>query len=322
MALEDQLDIITDNYIESNKPEDIIFQDNVLLYMLMSGKKFQDTLVTPGELVDGGKKIKVFLEYAKSHVGAYGNTTKIPQSKKDILNAALFRWAGYYAANTIDLDDQVQNSGKAALVDLVHAKLGNIHKTVRDQMGTDAYASASSSLALLGLGDLFEDTSSTAYGEVAEDDMDDWKANLIETAEAISFKVMQTIRRTAKVGQSKDAKPNLYITTDTLKDGFERTLQTQARYSDTNLVNAGFDNVLFGGVPVVADDKQSSGIMDALNLNMLKMKTHTKWPFTKPKWEYSKDQPDTLTCNTRWIGQLVCTNRKAHCRHTGLTEPS
>jgi len=322
MALEDQLDVITENYIESNRPEDIIFQDNVLLYMLMSGKKFQDTLVQPGETVDGGKKIKTFLEIAKSHVGSYGNTTKIPQSKKDILNAALYRWAGYYAANTIDLEEQIQNNGKAALIDLVHSKLGNIHKTIRDKMGTDVYASAADTISFLGLGDMFNTTSSTAYGNIKEDDLDDWAANVDDTSEAISFKVMQAIRRTAKVGQSKDAKPNIYITTDTLKDGFERTLQTQARYSDTNLVNAGFDNVLFGGVPVVADDKQASGYMDALNLRYLKAKTHTKWPFTKPKWEYSKDQPDTLTANTRWIGQLICTNRKAHARHTNLSEPS
>ena len=322
MSLTDQLAIITEDYIASNKPEDVIFDDNVLLYMLMSGSKFQDTLIQPGETVDGGKKIKTFLEYAKSHVGSYGNTTKIPQSKKDILNAALFRWAGYYAANTIDLEEQIQNNGKAALVDLVHAKLGNIHKTIRDQMGTDVYASAADSSAFLGLGNLFNTSTSTAYGDVTEADMAEWKANVITDAEAISFKVMQTIRRTAKVGQSKDAKPNIYITTDALKDGFERTLHTQARYSNTNLVNAGFDNVLFGSVPVVADDKQSSGILDALNLRFLKVKTHTKWKFTTPIWEYSKDQPDTLTANTRWIGQLVCTNRKAHCRHTNLTEPS
>ena len=322
MALEAQLAVITEDWIESNRPEDVIFDDNVLLYMLMAGKKFQDTLVQPGELVDGGKKIKTFLEYAKSHVGTYGNTTKIPQSKKDILNAALFRWAGYYSANTIDLEEQIQNNGDAALIDLAHAKLANIHKTIRDQMGTDVYASASNAVAFLGLGNLFDTDTAVSYGNVTEDDMAEWKANVIDDNEAISFKVMQEIRRTAKVGQSRDAKPNLYITTDTLKDGFERTLHTQVRYSDTNLVSAGFDNVLFGSVPVVADDKQASGVMDALNLRFLKAKTHTKWKFTTPKWEYSKDQPDTLTANTRWIGQLVCTNRKAHCRHTNLTDPS
>ena len=316
-----QLQSATDDYVEKT-PIDVYFDDNVLLYMLMSGGKFQDNLVSPGDLVDGGEKIKIMLEYAKANSGTYGNTTKIPQSKVDIINAARFRWAGAYSANTIDLDEKVQNSGKAAVVDLAFAKLRNIQKTIRDDMGTNIYSAAADSDSILGLGDLFETTSSTAYGSVKEDDMADWVANVITTAEAISFKVMQTIKRTAKVGQNKMAKPNLYITTDTLKDGFERTLQVQARYSDTKMVDAGFDNVLFAGVPVVADDKQSEGIVDALNLRYLSLKTHSDYKFTAPKWEYSKDQPDTYTANVRWIGQLCCSNRKAHCRHSGLTDPT
>jgi hypothetical protein len=208
------------------------------------------------------------------------------------------------------------------LINLAHAILKNIHKTIRDNMGDDVYnARGDNARAFIGLGDLFNTTTSEVYGSIKEDDMADWKANVLDDAVPISFKIMQKIRRTAKIGQSRDAKPNIYITTDVLKDGFERTLHTQARYSNTKLVDAGFDNVLFGGVPLVADDKQSDGIVDGLNLNYLKAKTHTKWKFTTPKWEYSKDQPDTLTANTRWIGQLICANRKAHCRHENLTEP-
>ena len=321
MSLLGQLEAITENYFIKT-PVDIYFDDNVLLYMLMSGGKYKDNLVQPGETVDGGKKIQVFLEYGASHKGSYGATTKIPQSKKDILDAARFRWAGYYAANTIDLDDQVQNAGEAQLVDLVFAKLQNIDKSIRDQMGTDIYASAADTNSFLGLGNLFNASTSTEYGDITAAEMANWKANVDADGGAISFKIMQEARRTASVGQSKDKKPNLYITTAALKDGFERTLQAQVRYRNEDLANAGFDNVLFGGVPVVADDKQTAGYMDALNLNFLSIKTHAKYQFTPKKWEYSKDQPDTLTANTRWIGQLVCTNRKAHARFTGLTEPA
>jgi len=321
MALElTEIQAITDDYVDKGTT-DIYFDDNVLLYMLMAGGKFQDSLVSAGETVDGGQKIRVFLEHNKSNTGAYGNTTKIPQSKVDILNAARFPWAGYYASNAIDLDDQVQNSGDAALVSLVQAKLKNIQKTIRDSMGTDIYASAATANNFLGLGNLFDTTTATAYGSIAEVDLAKWKANVDTTAEAISYKVMQSIRRNAAVGQSKSQKPNLYITTELLKDGFERTLQANVRYADVKLVNAGFDNVLFGGQPVVADDKQATGHMDALNLNYMKCRTHAKYKFTTPKWEYSKDQPDTLVANTRWIGQLTTSHRAAHCRHTALTEP-
>ncbi len=317
-----EVQAITNDYVLKKKAEDIVFQDSVLLYMLMNDGKFQDNLVTAGELVDGGERIRVILEYAKSNGGTYGNTTKIPQAKVDILNAARFRWAGAFGSNAIDLDDRRQNSGDAAIVDLVHAKVNSIRKTIRDTLGDQVYAQAVNGDALLGLGDLFETTTSTPYGEIATDDMADWKANVITTSEDMSFKVMQAIRRTAKVGQNKSDKPNLYITTDLMKDAYERTLTPAVRYQDTKLANAGFDNVLFGGVPVVADDKQSAGILDALNTNYLNLKTHKDFAFTDIEWEGSRVQPDPWVANQRWSGQLVTSHRKAHCRHTNLTDPT
>ena len=317
---ETELQVATDDYTE-NTPIDIFFEDNVLLYMLMNGTKFQDTMVTAGELVDGGKRIKVFLEYAGSNVVAYGPTTAIPVSKKRIIQAAYFRWAGYAASNLIDLDDKIQNTGTEMIVNLAQAKLENIQKTLRDKMGTCVYSAAADTIDFLGLGDLFDTTTSKAYGGIKEDDMPNWKANVITTAETMTYKAMQTIRRTAAVGQSRDSKPNLYITTDTLKDSFERTLQAQVRFEDKNLANAGFDTILFGRVPIVSDDKQADGYCDGLNLNYLFMKTHKDYAFTRPVWErLSTDKPDNLLANQRFIGQLVTNHRKAHCRHTNLSE--
>lgn len=316
-----EIQAVTDDYVKKGTT-DIYAVDNVLLYMLMTGGKFQDSLVTAGELADGGEMIRVIVEYDRSHSGAYGNTTKIPQSKKATLNAARFRWAGYYAANAIDLDDQIQVTGDPALVDLVQSKIKNIQKTIRDAMGAAVYASAATTKDILGLGNLFSASTSTEYGSIQEADMAKWKHNLDATGGAISYKIMQAIRRAAKVGQSKDLKPNLYITTDVLKDGFERTLQANVRFRNEKLVDAGFDNVLFGGAPVVADDRQTAEYVDAINLNFMSLKTHTKYQFTTPKWEYDKEQPDTLVANTRWVGQLVTSHRAAHARFTGLTEPA
>lgn len=322
-----EVQAVTDDYWLTS-PTDIYFQDSILLYKLLGkarGATIELDTVTAGELVDGGEKIRAILEYANSNTGSYGNTTSIEQGKKKILNAARFRWAGYFASNAIDLNDRVQNSGKAAKVSLIQSKVSNIRKTIRDTMGGRVYARAAtndSDVDFLGLGDLFYATVGTPYGEIEEEDMAQWAANNITTAEAISFKVLQTMRRTPNIGQNASMKPNLYITTDTLKDGFERTLQTQARYADVTLVNAGFRNVLFDGSPVVPDDKQTATYCDALNLRFLSIKTHEDFQFTKPMWQFDKEQPDTWVANTRWIGQLICRHRKAHVRHTNLTEPT
>jgi hypothetical protein len=310
-----ELQAITDYYVEKT-PNDIYFKSNVLLFKLLGGEMGT-------RLIPGGKKIQVILEYTKGNSGSYGNTTKLPLGKKEIYNAAFFRWAAYFAGVTIDLDDQRQNSGDLAIINLVNGKLKNAQKSIRTDMGTDIYLAATDNNKFNGLGDMFNTTTSTPYGEIAQDDMAEWAAvKTTSPAAAISFKIMQSIRRGASIDDNKEGKPDLYITTELLKDGFERTLQSQARYSDVRLINAGFDNILFGGVPVVTDNKQAAGTCDAINTNFIDILTHEDYNFTKPVWASPIDQPDLKVAFIRWSGNLICRNRKAHHRRTDLTEPA
>jgi hypothetical protein len=300
---------------------DIHFQENILLWMLLANGKMSENLVQAGDLVDGGTKIREYLEYGEANSGTYGRDTEISFAAQKIGNACDFRWAGYHASNSISLDERVQNSGDSALVNLVDLKMGNILKTLRKTMGTTIYAAAATDLDFLGLGDLFNATTSVAYGSIKEADMDDWAANVITTSEAMSFSTMLKIRRTATVKQNAAGEPNLYLTTPTLKDGLENSLQLAQRFSDPVLAAAGFDNLLFKRQPVVADPIQASGYCDALNLRFLRIATHKDYAFTTPKWEYQVGRPDNFVANQRWIGQLLCKHRKAHCRHTNLSAP-
>ena len=325
MALDlTQLNAVTLDYFKK-QTTDIYFTENILLYRLMGNGQMELNMVKGSETVDGGKKIREFLEYGRSNVGTYGNKSSIPTSKVDIVNAARFSWSGYVGANTIDLDEQIQNNGAEAMVDLAFTKLQNIQKSIRDYMGAGIYiarASSANSYGFDGLADLFNTTTSTAYGSIKEADMSDWKANVDTTSEAITYKVMQKLFRAGSIGQSKDAKPNLIITTQLLKDGYTRTLQTQQRFQDSKMAEAGFQNILHDGVPMVYDDNQATGVVDCLNTRYLKIKTHKDYNFTVPTWEADYREPDVLTANVRWMGALVCSNRKAHSRGTGKTEPA
>jgi len=318
----DELNAITLDYWEKTTT-DIYFLDNVLLWKLLGNGNLANELVKAHETVDGGMMIRVPLEYAESNSGSYGNVTRIDQGKVDLANAARFRWGGYFSSNTIDLNDKIKNAGDAAMITLGNLKVKNIQKTNRKLMGTDIYASAADDYSFLGLGNLFQNTdTSITYGSIAEDDMADWKANTIVTAEAINFKNLQKCRRTPNIGQNDADKPNLYITTDLLKDGFERTLQVQARYKDCDMADAGFENVLFKGQPVVADDRQTAGYCDCLNTRYMRLRAHSMYNFTVPVWKANNDQPDVWTADQRFMGQLTTNHRKAHIRHTNFSEPA
>ncbi len=323
-----EIQAATDDYIYNHQPVDIYFKSNVLLFKLLKlGKKY-----------NGGKKIQTNLEYGETHSGSYGPKSEMPISKKEIFNAAFFEYAAYFATLTMDMDDELINNGDLAIINLLQGKLKNAEKSIRKTMSTEIYERRSDNLAagsdanakpFNGLHDMFGIDSSgnkladtIQYGEIAAADMPDWKANVITTEKTMSFATMQEIRRTAGLDVTAEGKPDIYITVEDLVDAFERTLQVQARYSDKKLLDAGFDNILFKGAPIVPDSKCRSGFIYGLNTRYLDVLTHSKRNFTKPQWQSPIRQPDTATANIRWAGNLVCTNRKAHIVATNVVEPA
>ena len=325
MSLINQLNATTEYYWLQTEPEDILNKASALLWKLMGKAVKQGNWeIQPSEVVDGGLMIKVPLEYNISNSGSYGKDTVINQSKQDLVEAARFRWAGAYGSNTLNLDDLTQNSGDEAVIRLTKLYMSNIKKALRLKMAADVIAAASTSDNINGLGDLFNTSTSTEYGSIDEDEMATWKANVITTTEAISFEVMQKIFRTPGFGGYAGTRPNFCCTTELPCDGYERSLHPQQRYKEGNMVEAGWDNILHKGSPIVADPYYATGILDALNLNFLSLRSHKDYNFTTPEWVAKKEggQPDTITANSRWRGNLFCSNRQMQVRHTNLTEPA
>jgi hypothetical protein len=323
-----ELQAVTDDYILNRTPEDVYFRDNVLIYKLM--KK--------GKSYDGGLKIQTNLEYAKQHTGSYGPRTEFPVQKKEILTAAFFKYAAYFGVSTYDMEDDLLNAGDAAIVNIIQAKLRNMQKSIRDTMAIDIWRSLAANIAaseygdpkpFSGVADLFSQVASFKYGEIAPEDLlrEDgttsmWKAAYTHDAITMGFKGLQAIRRIASLGPSNSDKPDLYITTELLKDAFEASEYALVRHSDKNLVDAGFDNVLFKGAAVVADERQTAGQVDGYNLRFLDIIHHSQRNFTKPVWKAEIRTPETFTCNIRWMGQLVCSNRLGHVRADNVSAPA
>lgn len=325
MALLDELQAVTDDYIFNRVPVDIYFRDHVLIWKLAKkGKSF-----------NGGLKIQANLEYGKQHTGAYGPKTEFPVAKKEILTAAFFVYAAYFGVATYDMEDQLLNNGDAAMVNIIQTKLANMQKSIRDTMAIEIWRTRAENLTLAeyedarpfeGVKALFNQTVTDAYGEIKPNELlkEDgttsmWLAGYDNTARVMSFATMQAIRRKASIGNSDMDKPDLYITTEELKDAYEATIQAQVRYSDKNLADSGFDNILFKGAAITSDERQTAKYIDGYNTKYLDIIHHAQRNFTKPEWKAEIRTPETYTCNTRWMGQLVCTNRLAHVRADNVT---
>ena len=324
MGLINQLNATTEYFWLNTEPVDILNKASALLWKLMGNAIVKDNWeVKPHETVDGGLMVKVPLEYANSNSGGYGAATVINQSKKDIIDAARFGWAGIYGSNTLNLDDLTQNTGDEAIIDLTKTYMQSIIKAARVQMAADIIAAAADSTRINGLGDLFNTDTAVEYDSIAEATMAAWKANVITDTEAISFEVLQKVFRAPDMGDFKGMLPDFIVTTPVLKDGYERSLHPQQRYQDTKMVEAGWDNIAHKGAPIVADGGVATGNLYALNLNFLSLRSHKDYNFTTPVWMAKTvlGQPDVITSDSRWRGNLYCSNRRMHVKHSNLSEP-
>lgn len=335
MATIGQLNATTEYFWLQTTPVDILSKQSALLWKLTNNAFTLDNWnIQPHETVDGGLAVRIPFKHQGSNRGGYGVNTVINQSKKNLIDNLRFKLnSGVVGSNTLNLLDQIQNAGAEATIDLTQAYIEDIKMAARIQLAEDIISSAALHTAagrdpnehINGLGDLFNTNTSTEYGSIAEASIPQWKANVITTPEEINIDVMQKIWRQPGFGSFVGMLPNFCCTTTVLKDAFELSLQPQQVTYNAEIKDvAGFDNIVYKGAPIVADtyyDANLEGVLDALNLNYLHLRAHKDKNFTVPKWIDMSvlGQPDVWTANTRFIGNLMCSNRQMQVRHTNLT---
>lgn len=125
-------------------------------------------------------------------------------------------------------------------------------------------------------------------------------------------KKMRTVYNSASIGSDQ---PQLVLTTQALYEAYEDSLVDQIRYTNTEMADAGFQNLAFKGAAITYDADQKVNIMDFLNLRYMELVGHTDtWfkntPFVKP------NNRDARTSQILCYGQLTVKKRSAQGRLT------
>jgi hypothetical protein len=103
--------------------------------------------------------------------------------------------------------------------------------------------------------------------------------------------------------------PNLILTDQAGFESYEDSLVQNIRYTNTDLADSGFQNLLFKGAPVTYDaDVKPAHRVFFLNMRYLELVAHSDvWmkstPFVRP------NNRDARTAQILSYGQLVCSNR-------------
>ena len=287
------------NYVP--KLTDNIFSARPLFYALTNGQTIRR--------ISGGAKIVVPIIYGtNSTAGSYSGTDTIDVTAQTGISAAEYDWGQYAATVTISGIEEAKNNGEAQIIDLLEGKIFQTQETVIENMNTMFWAdgSGNSSKDWNGLGNIVGAVGQSLGGiDPAGAGNSWWASTEVNQAGAITVASMANIYNTVSVGNDQ---PTIGITTQALYEAYEALLDGQIRYTDTDVADGGFQNLLFKGAPVTFDGACTSGEMMFLNTKYLQLVAHSDvWfkptPFVRPT------NQDAVFSQLLCYGQLTCSNR-------------
>ena len=287
------------NYVP--KLVDNVFSARPLFYALTNGQTIRR--------ISGGAKIVVPIIYGtNSTAGSYATTDTISTTAQTGISAAEYDWKQYAATVTINGMEEAKNNGEAQIIDLLEGKIFQAQETIIENMNTMFWAdgTGNSSKDWIGL-DLIVTKPNTSLGGIDPTGAGNsfWASTETNQGGALTSAGMATLYNDVSVGNDQ---PNIIITTQSLYEAYEATLTDQIRYTDTDVADAGFQNLMFKGAPVTFDGACTSGEMMFLNTKYLQLVGHSDvWfkptPFVRPT------NQDAVYSQILSYGNLTCSNR-------------
>jgi hypothetical protein len=264
--------------------------------------------------VDGGTKVQVPLEYAQNSAGgAYSGADTLNNTDVDVITAAEFDWKQYYQSIVIKRDDELKNSGDAAILKFVTSKVKNAERSLRDTMATAAWSSGTNVKDILGLRTFL--SASNTYGGISQSTYSWWAAQDDTSSTTLSFAVLQGLYGSATIDADQ---PTVNLTTQTLFDKYYLMLQPQQRFMDAESAKGGFRTLMFNGKPVIVDSKCPSGYWVMLNEEYLHWLPHKDENFRFEAFAKPVNQ-NIKIAHIFWMGVFASSNNRMHAYASGLT---
>ena len=297
------------NYVP--KLTDNIFTARPLFYALTTGQTIRR--------ISGGAKIVDPVIYGtNSTAGSYSGTDTISVTAQTGISAAEYDWKQYAATVTISGIEEAKNNGEAQIIDLLEGKIFQTQETIIENMNTMFFGNGTgnSNKDWLGLSALVGSTGSPGGIDATDSDNDWWRSAVTNQGGALTIAAMATLYNNCSVGNDQ---PTIGITGQTQYEVYEALLEDQIRYTDTDVGDAGFQNLMFKGCPITFDGTLAGeGKLYFLNTKYLQLVAHSDvWfkptPFVRPT------NQDSVFSQLLCYGELTTSNRARQGYMYGIT---
>lgn len=236
-----------------------IFSSKPLLWALKKAGSIQNE--------PGGVSIVQPLIYGESaNVGSYADYDVFTTDPNSGISAAEFPWRQFYGLLHISGLEAAMNSGEQAIIKLLEARGQQLKLSMSEEIERQLFDDGSGNggkdfdglTAIVSLAD-------PSWGDLGGIDRANvyWRANVTDFA-AATISGLQAAMRTVYNNCSKgNEHPNFLVGTQEAFEAYEGQLIDQARYTNMDMADGGFQNLLFKGAPFTYDDYADYGFTNS-----------------------------------------------------------
>ena len=297
---------------------DNVYNSNVLFYRWYHANKF---------VQQGGTQIEQPLMYTRMAAGgSYSGYQLLNVTPSDTVQNAAFPWAQYYSPVTIDGLTLLRADSPIAIADFVATQFKQSEMDLSDLLGTGLWSDGANANDIQGVRLAVDNgTISSSYGAINHSGNTWWNAQIDSTTTTMTLLALQSLFGSCTQGGraptiifSTQANYNRYWNLNLSPQQFP----VQPGGKDMQLAQAGFENLLFNGVPWLVDSHipttGTEGNIFFLNEDYIQIVTAARADFHLQDFQTPVNQ-DAMTALLIWAGQLVFSNIQRQGKFTAIT---
>ena len=294
---------------------DNVTNNNAILWKL----KARDKVRT----FDGGHIIYEQVSYdGNSNAGWYSGFDILPTAATEEITAAEYVMKQLAVPVVISGRDKLLNSGEAKLKDLMKSKIQVAEATMANLVAEGLYSDGTGygGKQIVGLNAAIPvDPTVGTYGGINRANWPFWRSQVFDPASTPTAATVQSDMNKLWASCSRGAdKPDLIMAGSVIWSTFMSSLQAQQRFTDTKMADAGFQNVMFMGAPVVLDGGiggyASDTTMYFLNTKYLHYRPHADRDMV-PLDSRSPVNQDADIQILAWAGNMTCSGARYQGRY-------
>lgn len=290
------------------KIRDNISGNNALLLMLQ--KKAEQP-------VPGGRLIYEEISFQENQHGQwYSGLDTLSTAHSDTLTAAEFNWKQYAVPIVMSGLEELQNDGEEAVLKLLGERIGVGESTMANAIEDGLYSDGTSfsGKIITGLDAAVpQDPTTGTYGGINRATYSFWRSQLYDPGSTPVASTIQGYMTTlwASCVRGKDH-PDLIMSGGTIWQTFMASLQTNQRFTDPKLAEAGFMNVMFMNAPVVLSGgiggQATATDMYFLNTKYIHWRPHARRNMVPLDPDRFSVNQDAMIRLIGWAGNMTLSN--------------